>query len=54
MKKLTAEETQHRVVKKIGSRPEVRTQKAKAQRKSFPNKQKGKRKKRKKNKQTKE
>ena len=47
-------ETQRRAVKKIGPRPEVRTQKAKAQRKSFPdipiNKRKKERKERKTNK----
>ena len=35
-KKLTDEEIQQRVVKKIGSRPEVRTQKQKPKENHFP------------------
>ena len=50
-KKLTDEEIQQRVVKKIGSRPEVRTQKQKPKENHFPiNKREKERKERKTNK----
>ena len=51
-KKLTDEEIQQRAVKKIGSRPEVRTQKQKPKENHFPiNKREKERKERKTNKQ---